>query len=609
MINMTSLKTKYFIKSIILFPLLLFLFVSNIFCQKKYTVQYLLTGKDTSYKIQKPELKTIFDDAEAASTYVNTLPGILLSKGFPAASVDSVKYDSTFAVVQLYLGEKFKWAEINTDSIDTKVLDATGWNPKQLKSDRMDFTRLQIQEEKIINYYESSGYPFAEVKLDSIQFSGDKIKANISVNKGPLYRIDSIKVFGNAKIKNLFLQHYLGISNGTLYDNSKLNQVSKRMKELPYLQEQQPWDITMLGSGSVLNLYLQQKRSSAIDVLIGYLPANNATGKAQFTGDVHLDLKNTLGSGENILLNWQQLQPQSPRLNIGYKHPYILNSSFGIDFAFDLLKRDSSYLQLNAVFGLQYILSANQSGKIFYQNERSYLLSGGVDTNRVLITRTLPPNIDVSSGNFGINYNYINTNYRLNPRRGNELEITLAAGIKKITKNNDIVNLKDPFDPAFNFNSLYDSIKLKTYRIRLQASVAHYLPVGKSSTIKVALNAGWLETPQVFRNELFQIGGYRLLRGFDEESIYANRYGVFTAEYRYLVGVNSYLFGFTDAGFTKTNFTTANYSNNFISGGIGLAFETKLGLLNLSYAVGKRNDIKFDIRNSSKIHFGYINYF
>ncbi|MEO8568912.1 MAG: hypothetical protein ABI419_07245 [Ginsengibacter sp.] len=606
---MTSTRTKYFIKSIILFPLLLFLFVSNIFCQKKYTVQYILSGKDTSYKIQKPELKTIFDDEETASTYINSLPGILLSKGFPAASVDSVKYDSTSAIAQLYLGEQFKWAEINTDSIDIKVLDATGWSPKQLTRNKMDFTRLQIQEEKIINYYESSGYPFAEVKLDSIQFSGNKIKASLSVNKGPLYRIDSIKVFGNAKIKNLFLQHYLGISNGTLYDNSKLNQVSKRIKELPYLQEQQPWDITMLGSGSVLNLYLQQKRSSAIDVLIGYLPANNATGKAQFTGDVHLDLKNTLGSGENILLNWQQLQPQSPRLNIGYKHPYILNSSFGIDFAFDLLKRDSSYLQLNAVFGLQYILSANQSGKIFYQNERSYLLSGGVDTNRVLITRTLPPNIDVSSGNFGVNYNFINTNYRLNPRRGNEFEITVAAGIKKITKNNDIINLKDPFDPAFNFNSLYDSIKLKTYRIRLQASAAHYIPTGKSSTIKIALNAGWLETPQVFRNELFQIGGYRLLRGFDEESIYANRYGVFTAEYRYLVGINSYLFGFSDAGFTKTNFNTTNYSNNFISGGIGLAFETKLGLLNLSYAVGKRNDIKFDIRNSSKIHFGYINYF
>ncbi len=606
---MKLLTPKYFSKTLILLPLFIFSFLSPTFCQKKYTVQYLLYGKDTSYKIQKPELKTIFDDEETASVYISSLPAILLGKGFPAASVDSVKYDSTKAVAQLYLGEQFKWVEINTDSIDSKVLESTGWNSKLSKTNQMDFARFQLQEEKIINYYENNGFPFAEIKLDSIRFSGDKIKAALSVNKGPVYHIDSIKVFGNAKIKNLFLQHYLGINNGILYNNEKLKQVSKRIKELPYLQEQQPWDITMLGSGSVLNLYLQQKKSSAVDVLIGYLPANNATGKAQFTGDVHLDLKNALGAGENILLNWQQLQPQSPRLTIGYNHPYILNSKFGIDFAFNLLKKDSLYLQLNAIFGLQYIISANQSGKIFYQKERSYLLSGGVDTNRVLATRMLPPNIDVSSGNFGVNYSFINTNYRLNPRRGNEFDVTLGVGIKKITKNNDIVNLKDPGDPDFNFNSLYDTIKLKSYRIRFQASAAHYIPSGKRSTLKFAFNVGWLETPQVFRNELFQIGGYRLLRGFDEESIYANRYGVFTAEYRYLVGVNSYLFGFSDAGFTKTNFNTTNFNNNFISGGIGLAFETKLGLLNLSYALGKRNDIKFDIRNSSKIHFGYINYF
>ena len=118
---MTSLTLKYFTKFIVLVPLLIFCFLSNVFCQKKYTVQYQLYGKDTSYKIQKPELKTIFDDKETASTYISSLLGILLSKGFPAASVDSVKYDSTFAVAQLYLGEQFKWAQINTDSIDTKA--------------------------------------------------------------------------------------------------------------------------------------------------------------------------------------------------------------------------------------------------------------------------------------------------------------------------------------------------------------------------------------------------------------------------------------------------------------------------------------------------------
>ena len=226
------------------------------------------------------------------------------------------------------------------------------------------------------------------------------------VNKGPLYHIDSIRVYGKAKIKNLFLQHYIDITNGSIYNNQKLQKVSARLKQLPYLQELQPWDVTMLGSGSILNLYLQPKRSSEINVLVGFLPGNTTTGKTQVTGDVHLNLKNSLGQGENILVNWQQLQPQSPRLNLGFNHPYIFNSLFGIDFSFDLLKRDSSYLQLNGIIGIQYILSANQSGKIFYQNERSYLLSGGTDTNSILITKKLPPNIDVGSGNFGINYQF-----------------------------------------------------------------------------------------------------------------------------------------------------------------------------------------------------------
>src|SRR5690606_1231846 len=120
-------------------------------------------------------------------------------------------------------------------------------------------------------------------------------------------------------------------------------------------------------------------------------------------------------------------------------------------------------------------------------------------------------------------------------------------------------------------------------------------------TLKTALSAGLIQSPRIFQNELFRIGGYKILRGFDEESIYANQYAVFTAEYRYLVGINSYFFGFSDVGFTKTNYNAIRYSNSFVSGGIGLAFETKFGLLNLSYALGKRNDVKFDIRNSSKI--------
>ena len=609
MINMNETALKYFIRVSCGMALMIILSISNTYAQKKYIVNYILSGKDTSYNVQKLGIETTFSGKPAAIVYLNTLATTLISKGFPGASVDSVMYDSAFANVKLFLGEKFKWVQINTDRADQKLLDAIGWNSRQFKNKTIDFKRLQVQEESILAYFENNGYPFAEVSLTNVEFSNDKLKADLKINKGPLYHIDSIRVYGKVKIKNLFLQQYLGITNGSVYDNQKLKEISGKLIQLPYLHEQQPWDVSMLGTGSVLNLYLQPKRSSEFNVLVGFLPANNTTGKTQITGDVHLNLKNSLGQGENILLNWQQLQPQSPKLNLGYNHPYIFNSKFGLDFSFDLFKKDSSYAQLNGVLGLQYVLNSKQSGKIFYQSERTFLLSGGIDTNSVIATKTLPPNIDVGAGNFGINYNYINTNYRLNPRKGNELTLTATAGIKKVTKNNEIINLQDPSDPGFNFNTLYDSVKLKTYQLRLIAAAAHYFPIGKSSTLKTGIQVGWYQSPQIFKNELFLIGGYQLLRGFDEESIFANQYAVFTAEYRYLIGVNSYIFGFSDAGLTQTKFTDADYSNNYISGGLGLEFETKVGLLNLSYAIGKRNDIKFDIRNASKIHFGYINYF
>lgn len=600
---------KYVSKIFKLLFVMIFIFLNNTFCQKKYTVNYVLSGKDTSYNVTQTSLKNSFTSKEEASLYLTNLPVMLAAKGFPGASVDSVKYDSASARVQLFLGEKYKWAVINTDSVDKNVLNSISWNEKQFNNKEIDFAQLQFVQNEIVKYYENNGYPFAEASLNNIRILDNKIKGDLRVKKGTLYHIDSIRVYGKVKIKNLFLQHYLDIYNGSVYNNQKLKQVSKLMQELPFLQEQNPSDLTMLGSGSVLNLYLLPKPSSQINVLVGFLPGNTITGKTQITADVHLDLKNALGAGENILLNWQQLQPQSPRLNLGYSHPYILNSNFGIDFSFDLLKRDSAYLQLNSIFGLQYIISSSQALKIFYQNERSFLLSGGVDTSQIIFSKRLPPNIDVSSGNIGIGYHYVNTNYRFNPRKGNELDITTSAGIKKITKNNDIIALKDPSNPAFDFNSLYDTVKLKTYRVRITASAAHYFPFGKNNVLKAATSLGLLQSPQTFQNELFRIGGYKLLRGFDEESIYANQYAVFTAEYRYLVGINSYFFGFSDVGVTKAKFNATAFSNSFISGGLGLEFETKFGLLNLSYAIGKRNDVKFDIRNSSKIHFGYINYF
>ncbi|MEO6669427.1 MAG: BamA/TamA family outer membrane protein [Ferruginibacter sp.] len=574
--------------------------------KNNYLLSIHYVGKDSLFKPPDLKLQSSFSSEILVYEYMNKLPQLLASKGYPVASVDSFWNIGSTVHISLYLGIRYNWVQLRTAAIEKKALEESGFRDQHFLNKPVNLLQLQALQQRILTHYEKEGYPFASVYLDSVQINDDKISAVLKAEKGLLYHIDSIRIIGKAKISNKFLQRYLYIPNGAAYNKQKLEDVDKRVLELPYLKTVQPSDLTMLGSGAVLNLYVQPKKSSQVNFIIGFLPAANNTGKLQLTGDVNLDLKNVLGSGESILVKWQQLQPKSPRLNLGFTQPYIFNSPFGFDFLFDLFKKDSSFLQVNAQLGLQYLLSANKTGKIFIQWQNTTLLSGGIDTNQVRASKKLPPNIDVSSVNVGLNYEWIKTNYRFNPRSGNEMNIATTVGIKNVKKNTDIVNLKDP---AFNYATLYDSIKSRNYQLRIKLSGAHYFPIGKSAVLKTSLHTGFYVSPSIFRNELFQIGGYNLMRGFDEESIYATRYGVATAEFRQIFALNSYLFFFADYGMTKNKYQLVNVNNQFIGAGVGLLYEAKLGLINISYAIGKRDDVKFNLREASKIHFGYINYF
>ena len=574
--------------------------------KKPFSIFVHPIGKDSSFATPSLGLQTGFNTEAEATTYINKIPSLLASKGYPVASVDSFWQHADTFHIALYTGQRFSWVLLSTNNIDKQALDAAGFAQKNFSSKTLNMQQLQSLQERLLRFYETKGYPFAAVFLDSIQIEEGNMKAVLKADRGVLYHIDSIRMYGKVKLDKGFLQKYLRIPNGSIYNKTTLQEVDKRLLELPFLTSVQPSDLTMLGSGAILNLYAQPKKSSQVNFLIGFLPASSENSKLQITGDVNLDLKNMFGGAEEILLRWQQLQPKSPRLNLGFTKPYIFRSPFGVNFLFDLFKKDSNFLQVNTQAGIQYNLSANQNGRLFLQWQNNTLLSGAVDTNLIRLQKELPPNIDVSALNVGINYELNATNYRFNPRKGNEIHLLTLVGVKNIRQNSDIIGIKDP---NFDYASLYDSVQSKNYQVRIKTTASHFFAISKASTIKATLNGGYYNSPQIFRNDLFQIGGYKLLRGFNEESIYATRYAVFSAEYRYLVGLNSYLFAFTDVGMVKNSYQTVNAKNQFLGVGLGILFETKAGLLNISYALGKRDDVKFNIREASKLHFGYINYF
>ena len=590
---------------------MLFLIVS--FCgYAQYQLKITVVDKDSLFLQKNTDFKPSFKSQSDCLEYINGLPILLKAKGFINVSIDSVYTDSVRAIVQLYIGDSYKWGQIKSGKQDDDLLEASGWSGKKFSGKQLDFNQFKGSQQQVLNYMENNGYPFAKIYLDSIILQNNELAGKLKIDRGPLYKIDSIRAYGSAKISTDFLQRYLNIRNGSIYKKEKLESISKKIMELPYIQEQQPWKLMLLGTGSVLDLYLKPKKSSQIDALVGFLPSPNTNGvntssKLLITGQATINLKNALGNGEAMSLSWQQLQPKTPRFDISYMQPYLFKSPFGINTSFSLFKKDSTFININFQLGAQYFATSTQTSTVFIQFASSSLLK--VDTMQVLATRKLPDTVsDVSSVGLGLNYEFNNTNYRFNPRRGNELLVTGIVGTKTIKKNNTITSLTDPTGSGFSYKSLYDSLKLKSYQFRIKLQAAHYFQMGRASSLKLGMNAGIFQSPNNFLNELFLIGGYKLLRGFDEESIYASQYTVGTLEYRYLIGMNSFLFSFFDAGWAKNNISTSQQSNTYMGAGLGLAFETKAGIFNISYALGKQGSNSFNFR-AAKIHLGYVAFF
>jgi len=577
-------------------------FFSTVNAQNEYSLIIHPVDYDSSLLKAELNLKTSFLNKQECSQYLLRLPDYLQAKGYISSSVDSIAVSDLQTVISLFIGRKYKSLNLHTNSQGKIYLQQIGWDEQISKNQNLQFSDYKKMSDDLLNHFEDHGYPFAKVFLDSVAITDTTINAALQVDSGFPYRIDSVRMYGPAKISRNFIHRYLDIQPGSPYNKTKLGKIDQRLLELPYLEQSQPWDLTMLNTGGLVNLYLQQKKSNQINVLAGFLPSNQQLGgKLLLTVDANLQLQNAFGGGENFALLWQQIQPKSPKLHLQFTQPYMFNSPFGADFLFDLNKRDSSFLNINAQVGLLYTISPRRTAKITLQSQQTNLLQ--IDTISIKTRKQLPDVADVSSLNLGLSYDVSNTDYKFNPRRGNDFSFSISSGNKTIKKSNSITQIKDT---SFNYSKLYDSIRLKTYSLRMNLKGAIYLKTGKQTVLKTGINAGWFESPSYFRNEMFQIGGYRLLRGFDEESIYTNRYAVGTVEYRYLIGLNSNFFVFSDFGLSTNSII--KQSNSYLGAGGGISFETKGGIFNISYAVGKRNDLNFNIKES-KIHFGFVSIF
>ena len=160
--------------------------------------------KTTTYKLENFTLKSTFLNRMNADKYITNLPSLLQAKGFMASSIDSVFWQDSTAFVNIYLGNKYTITNIKIESKDEAIIQSvTG---KKLSStSNISYQQYQTLQQDVLNYFENNGYPFAKVFLDNVNLNETSIEALLKIDKGIVYKIDSIRVFGPAKISKNFI--------------------------------------------------------------------------------------------------------------------------------------------------------------------------------------------------------------------------------------------------------------------------------------------------------------------------------------------------------------------------------------------------------------------
>ncbi|MEL6863775.1 MAG: BamA/TamA family outer membrane protein [Bacteroidota bacterium] len=585
----------------------------SLLAQSPYQLYLQAIDSSSSLSADEQQYNRSYPDSLSLIKALQTLLFDLHGQAYLEASIDRLVFEDSLCNAYLHKGEMYQWAQLDISGVDEAYLSQVGFRERRYSQKPFYYKEVIRLQESLIEYAENNGYPFASIRLADLQLGSGSLSARLSMEKGRLVYFEGLNIITeDVRLSKRYLENYLGIREGALFSLAKVKRIRTRIKELPFVQEIRDATITFTGNKATINLFLKKRKNSRWDFIIGILPSGTGESSTiNLTGALTGDLQNQFGRGEQLFIDFERLRPEIQELEMRLVYPYLLNLPFGFDTQFELYRRDSTYRDLHVDVGVQYLFEGGNYVRAFWKNSSTALLN--IDENRIKTSRQLPENLDLTNAIFGLEYNYRKLDFRFNPRRGWGIRLKGGAGIKRIEKNTNIVNLELASDPTFDFNTLYDTLNLRTFQFSLESMVEAYLPfslIGKN-TLKLGLQSGIIFSDQaIYQNEQYRLGGNRLLRGFDEESIFATRYAIFTLEGRILLQESSYsyFYLFGDYGYVEDITTTRRQFNQLLGIGLGMTFQTKAGVFALSLASGTRRNTPFDFRNP-KVHFGYVSYF
>ena len=500
-------------------------------------------------------------------------------------SIDSLKKQGYFKarVKEITKKDSFNYnsiIELNEQFNNIYIYDVNKviiYDDKIRKIDNKEYYTVEINElesflKKTTKKLADRGYPFNKIKLINIkEIDNSSISANLNVDLGEKRTLDKIKIKGYEKFPKSFTKQYLKLLTEETFDFEKIKEKSKKINNLGFVRQTKDPEVLFKKDSTITYLFVEKTENNSFDGFIGFA-TNEESNKLELNGYVNLKLSNTLNYGEEITLDYKSTDNEDKFFKTNIIAPFVLQSPLGLELSLNLTKKDTSYTKDEQSIGVNY-LTKNKHGISLHL---SYLNSV---SNLTIVNQSIK---DYNSKFQKIRYSYLIPNI-----------------------NNKLIPIKFLNTLEFSIGERRDNTNTRK-QIKYKTKTYNNFKITNKSSIYLNFESYGLISTNFYQNEMLLFGGINSIRGFEENSIAANKLFMINSEYRFTIDNNIYINTILDSAYYENSLSDIK---GYIYGlGLGLNINTNSGVFKINYANGVKKGEAVDLK-LSKIHVSFSNTF
>ena len=532
-------------------------------------IEFLSNSADVSnYKKIKKNAIELTDLEKIIDVSIDSLKkqGYFKARVKEITKKDSFNYNST-----IELNEQFN--NIYIYDVNKVII----YEDKIRKIDNKEYYTVEINElesflKKTTKKLADRGYPFNKIKLINIkEIDNSSISANLNVDLGEKRTLDKIKIKGYEKFPKSFTKQYLKLLTEETFDFEKIKEKSKKINNLGFVRQTKDPEVLFKKDSTITYLFIEKTENNSFDGFIGFA-TNEESNKLELNGYVNLKLSNTLNYGEEITLDYKSTDNEDKFFKTNIIAPFVLQSPLGLELSLNLTKKDTSYTKDEQSIGVNY-LTKNKHGISLHL---SYLNSV---SNLTIVNQSIK---DYNSKFQKIRYSYLEPNI-----------------------NNKLIPIKFLNTLEFSIGERRDNTNTRK-QIKYKTKTYNNFNITNKSSIYLNFESYGLISTNFYQNEMLLFGGINSIRGFEENSIAANKLFMINSEYRFTIDNNIYINTILDSAYYENSLSDIK---GYIYGlGLGLNINTNSGVFKINYANGVKKGEAVDLK-LSKIHVSFSNTF